>query len=412
MTPKPKEVVAPSVPLPFKFEEGTIPHVHSAPKKIAIPRPSNPGDEKHLGSEPVWDTARAMLMLDDEFDHHLRSSLNYYNYFYSSKDLKKIVVSWLENSTKTPPDVLAAYKASPDGLTPITLCSIVRAHTVGMPLKEKHADYVFNKIEEIVKEFGFDLSNVGPTNPAAKKEGYRPTIQDRIAEKLAAVLGEIEGEIDQFYTKKTSKFKLFDYLTKNGVSAASTPKIVELLQKHIAELSGAETDADLKEAYDFLSKKERKELIEKFQAFINDAEMFSQAKKTQRKARAPKAPNKEKQVAKLKFLGKDDQLKLVSINPVDILGATELYVYDTKRRKLGVYVADAHIGALGVKGASIVGFDEVKSACKTLRKPAEQLRDFMKTTKTQARKFLKDIKAVETRLSGRISGEVLLLKVA
>ena len=45
--------------------------------------------------------------------------------------------------------------------------------------------------------------------------------------------------------------------------------------------------------------------------------------------------SKGKQVSKLKFLKKDDNLKLVSINPEDIIDAKELWVYQTKYRKLG-----------------------------------------------------------------------------
>jgi hypothetical protein len=67
---------------------------------------------------------------------------------------------------------------------------------------------------------------------------------------------------------------------------------------------------------------------------------------------------------------------------------------------------------LGVKGTSIEGFDTDKSVCKTLRKPAEQLKEFGKAGKIQLRKFLDDIKATETKLNGRISTDVLLLKVA
>ncbi len=66
-----------------------------APKK-APPKKRDPlfADEKHTGREPVWDTERALAMTQEEFDHHLRKSFFYYNYFYSAKDLKKYVVDW------------------------------------------------------------------------------------------------------------------------------------------------------------------------------------------------------------------------------------------------------------------------------------------------------------------------------
>jgi hypothetical protein len=54
-----------------------------APKK-APKRTRDPllADEKYTGREPVWDTERALKMDQAEFDHHLRRSLFYYNYFF------------------------------------------------------------------------------------------------------------------------------------------------------------------------------------------------------------------------------------------------------------------------------------------------------------------------------------------
>jgi len=101
----------------------------------------------------------------------------------------------------------------------------------------------------------------------------------------------------------------------------------------------------------------------------------------------------------------------VSINPADIIGAQTLWVYNVKTRKLGKYVAAAY-KQLSVKGTSIEGFDTDKSVSKTIRKPEEQLKEFAKAGKVVLRTFIKDIKAVETKLNVRISSDVLLLKVA
>ena len=75
-----------------------------------------------------------------------------------------------------------------------------------------------------------------------------------------------------------------------------------------------------------------------------------------------------------------------------------------------MYVADEYSKVLGVKGTTITGFDETKSICKTLRKPGEQLKEFMRASKAQQRKFLSGIKAVESRMNGRINADTLLLK--
>ena len=107
----------------------------------------------------------------------------------------------------------------------------------------------------------------------------------------------------------------------------------------------------------------------------------------------------------------NEPLKLVSINPVDIIGCGELWIFNTKTRKLGRYVA-TEFNTLNVKGTTIVNFDEFKSIQKTVRKPEEKLKEFKSAGKVQLRKFLDDINATDTKLNGRLNEETILLKVA
>ena len=94
----------------------------------------------------------------------------------------------------------------------------------------------------------------------------------------------------------------------------------------------------------------------------------------------------------------------------DIIGATELWVYNSRTRKIGRYVADEYSKTLNVKGTTITGFQESISMQKTLRKPDIQIKDFMKLGKVQAKKFLDTVKTTETLMNGRINSDTLLLK--
>jgi hypothetical protein len=138
--------------------------------------------------------------------------------------------------------------------------------------------------------------------------------------------------------------------------------------------------------------------------------MLAQEAKINKKPRAKKTVPADKIVAKLKYLKSNEQLKLVSINPTDVLGAKELWVYNVKSRKIGKYVANEYM-ELGVKGTSITGYNENTSVQKTLRKPEDQLKEFKAAGKVQLRKFLDDIKAVDIKLNGRINEDIVLLKV-
>ena len=139
--------------------------------------------------------------------------------------------------------------------------------------------------------------------------------------------------------------------------------------------------------------------------------MLMQEAKVNKKPRAKKAVSKDKITAKLKYKKSDEPLKLVSVNPADIIGAQELWIFNSKTRKLGKYVA-AEFQELGIKGTTITGFNEIKSVQKTLRKPAEQIKAFKEAGKVVLRKFLEEINAVDTKMNGRINEEIMLLKVA
>jgi hypothetical protein len=179
----------------------------------------------------------------------------------------------------------------------------------------------------------------------------------------------------------------------------------------LEELASGNADEQLKEGYSHRSRKQIKNLIAFYQEIMAACTMLAQEAKVNRAPRAKKAVPAEKIVAKLKYMKTNEPLKLVSVNPTDIIGASELWVYNTKNRKLGHYVA-TEFNVLGVKGTSLTGFDEFKSVCKTLRKPEEKLKEFKAAGKVQLRKFLDDINATDTKMNGRINEETILLKVA
>jgi hypothetical protein len=227
-------------------------------------------------------------------------------------------------------------------------------------------------------------------------------------EKTSELIGELEGKYDDI-----ESFKPYDWLTNKNVIQSQLSKYEELYQKRREELELAQgkTDAQLKEGYSHYKAADFKKRIAWINDLLSAIEQYRGVKKATKKARVKKAPSKEKLVAKLKYAKDDKALKVVSINPVDIVGSSELWIYNSKTRKLGKYVA-ASYQTLGIKGTTITGFDTDKSVAKTLRKPDEQLKEFAKAGKVALRTFIKDIKAVETKLNGRISEDILLLKVA
>jgi hypothetical protein len=128
-----------------------------------------------------------------------------------------------------------------------------------------------------------------------------------------------------------------------------------------------------------------------------------------RKPRKRKVKSPDELVSKIKYCKDFAELKLVSVKPTDIIGAMQLWVYNTKNRKLGCYHAE-DAGGLSVKGSTILNFNETKSVQKTLRKPAEMLPEVLKGGKVFLRNVIESIRAVESGLTGRLNDDIILLR--
>jgi hypothetical protein len=314
------------------------------------------------------------------------------------------VVEWLQKNSKLSQEEIKAFNRAGDRLLPMTVCSLIMAHRKGMPFRGRHIEFIIDSVQKVIDQAEPEEAEV-IASPA--QVANRPTIQDRLNEKTAELIGELEGKYDEL-----EGFKPYDWLVANNVVQSQLGKYEALYQRRQEELELAQgkKDEQLKEAYSHYKAADFKQRLNWIKDLLTAVEQYRGVKKATKKLRVKKAPSKEKVVAKLKYAKDDKALKVVSINPADIVGAAELWVYNTKTRKLGKYVA-ASYQTLGVKGTTIVGFDTDKSVAKTLRKPEEQLKEFAKAGKVVLRTFIKDIKAVEVKLNGRINEDTLLLRV-
>ena len=265
-----------------------------------------------------------------------------------------------------------------------------------------------------------------------KKNVYVPSIQERIAEQAQDACDAIEEWLDGFITDK-KKFdpKGFDFtkhFAKMKVTQAHARKIkkyydneykeAQLIQKLPTpgeinrEKDPLKSDmlAQLREGYSHLTKKDAKAYLEALETLHGACDLVIDAAKATRKPRKKAPPSKEKMVAKLKYLERDDKLQIVSVNPLELIDSKEVWVYNIKTRKLGKYVADEH-ATIRVKGTTLLHYNEKSSIQKTIRKPDETLKEFKKASKVKLRKFMDEIKTTDIKLNGRLNADTIILKV-
>jgi hypothetical protein len=349
--------------------------------------------------------------------------MSWYRLESSIKELKPKVINWMSANGYTK-DQISAFKKTKDNRCGMTVGSIAACLLKGMPAVRADfnegrstAVWLANEISKIVAEGKDDIDDSEEVKVEVKTNVYTPSIQERVRDASMLMTEEIETAIESFQTDPEAfdpkAFKVLNVLKAKQAKAAHARIIREFYTRDLKELQEAAgtKDEQLKEAYSHLSKVQLRKITAFYQEIVSACEMLAQEAKVNRKPKAKKAVPAEKIIAKLKYKKADEPLKLVSINPADILGAKELWTYNTKSRKLGKYIA-SEFADLSVKGTTIIGFDEHKSVQKTLRKPADQLKEFKAAGKVALRKFLEDINAVDTKMNGRINEEILLLKVA
>jgi hypothetical protein len=208
-------------------------------------------------------------------------------------------------------------------------------------------------------------------------------------------------------------------LKDNKISKEQADEIIKhLIKYHALELKDAYQgkDTQLVEAYSCFSKKELKSLIDMVDSYIktclsykNSAPDISTVLKKPRKPRQKKIKTPKEQVKKLFYLDTFPEYNLTSINPEQIIGSEQVWVFNTKYRCVGVYYA-ADGSGFSVKGSTIQNFDTKISVEKKLRKPKEILSKVLESGKVALRKILIPIRCKEKKLTGRINKYTIILR--
>jgi len=373
---------------------------------------------------------------------------------FKASDIQADIFTWMKNNEYTKDDITAAKKAPGTNHTLAISCKLLN---LGMPdFNPKEAEYweslagtmgdlkpatdfVKRKIAEMI-EVGGKIVEEKKEEEKEKANVYVPTIQERIRDQSIEMVEDIDDWLEGWvidpstFDPKGFDFKKhFGKVQPSQAHARKMKGFYEDILEDYDELERMPTtgqlgkmdehEADmwqqLKEGYSHLKKADIKKLRTAIEELRAALDFIIDKAKANRKPRKAKPRSADKVVAKLKFCKADPKYNLASVNPVEVVGANELWVFNIKTRKLGKYIA-AKIdptgmgregSGLSVKGTTIIGFDEEQSVQKTLRKPDDQLKEFKGAGKVALRKFLDEINTTDTKLNGRCNLDTVLLKV-
>lgn len=374
--------------------------------KVSL-KPLNPRspDTKYVGLEPTW----SVQPTEERFTA-LTRAFNWYNYFYGKKEAKEFVCVYLDAHERTKD--AKKIRAMSDSQMRLTTGWLARMSLMGLQLDEHEQIKLDNLIKELldVKEAVKEEVVVDENAPA------KLTIQDRLREKVSEFLGELDGLFDEFITsgaKLNADYKPVVLMRSMNIAPQMISVVKDSWAKKLAEFEDAVAgkDADLAKGYDFLTKTQLKACVKFCELVLADCGSYVQIKKVERKPRKVKAVPPEKKAAKFKICAEFAELKLKSLPAAQLVDKSEAWLYDSKKRKLIHLVADEYAKVFTVKNNTLIGFSTVETVQKTLRKPAEQLKQITTVGKPAARKYFKDIKATEVAWNPRGNENLIVLRV-
>lgn len=369
-------------------------------------------DEKYTGEEPLWHGVE----FKDESARNiaLMRAFHYYNYFNNGRVFKKDLMKYAKDELKYDKEKLELLSVSPDWACKIQSGSLLRMRSRGFNLRDREYKVIEDNLKEMielgVKKLKQDI--IDEQDPNFKPKAPVISVQDRVKAKVnETVITELEGVLDEWIMGKSPSVDVIELMKAALLPAQSVKYVVEWAEKHLSEMQEAidKLDPQIVEAYSHLTTKRKKEFVGLYEGIIADAKRFGANTKTVRKARVKKPVSVEKQLSKLKYLKESPENKLVSINPSQIIGATELWVYNVKYKALTRYIAESGAG-FEIKGTTLTKYDQSTSLTRKLRKPEQTLAEVLSSSKTKAAKVFDALTTKPSTPNGRMNEDTIILK--
>ena len=368
--------------------------------KLKVPA----ADLKFVGAEPIWTNA------PDNVDSELTRALNWYNYVADAKDCRAFLVDWFkEYGTK---DQLKALSNISDRILPRTYANMARIGMRGFPLTDEQIARIWGNVSALAARKVVIEEEDAPAEVVVKAPK---------AVKLAStyIISDVSDEIDNLIIGEDPKNMgqiLMPYKMTDKQYAECADKLQPLLAEYAEVLELRRTDRktlteeqkEFVDSFPFSGITIIKKIVQLIEGYINDLKK-SYVSKQVAKVRKKKPKDKTKLVKGIKYLPEDEKFGK-SVDPINLLNCSEVWVYDTKTRKISKYYSPVG-GGITVKGASLVGYEESMSSCKLLRKPEDQVPAFNATAKKDLTKWYTSVKSKTATVRPRLTATTLILKV-
>lgn len=368
------------------------------------------GELAYFGTEPKW----AEGYEPKNYMKEMLDGLAWHGYCAGRDDWPLYLDTWIRTHRPTAQDALDALGTIKGKYLDPTFSGMARMHLRGFPFTEAdiaRIDAYIDRLPDIAVERAGDK----------KEQTVKVTVRDRVEASVAPLLGDIDTLMDRLTDgDKVDGNDVLGLILEKGLKGPHLKIITDHINRYLEEYeelhAGRLTPrkdlpdalAQLVEGHKHLKPATLTRLLAVLQGMRNTlTAQVSQAKIT--RVRKAKPADHRKMVSKLRFARSDEAIGLDGLDPIDIIGANLVWYYDKKKRLLGVLHAESP-GSIMARGPKIVGVAETSSA-KILRRPEEQLAEFLELRKNQTQKWYESIRAVPKAATGRTTADMVLIRV-
>ena len=234
-------------------------------------------------------------------------------------------------------------------------------------------------------------------------------LQNKISNTIMQDLLDLE---DQWIEGEQTSIDVYTLFKKHGLAGSAVLVVRPVIEGWLLDYEDAyhKRCEQAVEGYSHLKRPELNRRIKACQDMLLDLDRIKSAAKATRKTRVNQPKAADKQVKNVKYKTEDTTFKLVSIPPIQIIGKTRLYTFNTKTRMLSEYITESANG-FEISGSTIKNFDQVNSRTVKLRKPEEFLTLVQNKTPKQIDVEWKALTTKSSVPNGRINADTILLRV-
>lgn len=352
-------------------------------------------DMKHYGGLPLFNDN----MTDEEFENEFKRAVNMYACVGTRQERSKAAKAYVKQNHKKD---FKHFSKLPESLICGGLGTFCRVWEFSGKFTESGQEWVTKEVARLVEHAkSIQIDEVVVLNV--------PSPIDRMRNKVYnTIIRELEEVEEAWMNGEKAEINLFERCQVHGIKANSVNIITEWLEPRVQEYDDAITKKD-EDAVEFFSHLKKPELKRQFKILTDalaDCERVKSASKATRKTRVKKPQAADKQVAKLKFMKDNNEFKVASVNPLLIVGASRVILFNTKNKRIEEYQTDRPDG-FEVKGQSLQHVN--RSRGKTLRKPEEFLPIALKKTPKQFEKEFNNLTTKEYNPNARFNDSIIIL---